>query len=77
LFGIVDQLTEEERKKKKKKVRLEMHLEQCFADNLDAYVWIYDPIPMHYWLFGALVVLAAIGICMFPLWPSSVRYALG
>ncbi|XP_014250176.1 translocation protein SEC62 isoform X2 [Cimex lectularius] len=66
--------TEDERKKKKKKkVRLEMHLQQFFADSLDAYVWIYDPIPAHYWFFGFLVVLAGIGICLFPLWPPSVR----
>ncbi|KAF6210021.1 hypothetical protein GE061_015776 [Apolygus lucorum] len=64
---------EEERKKKKKKVRLEMHFKQYFEDNLDAYVWIYDPIPLYYWLFGFLVVLAGIGICLFPLWPPSVR----
>ncbi|KAL1138275.1 hypothetical protein AAG570_009964 [Ranatra chinensis] len=64
---------EEDRKKKRRKVRLEMHMDQYFADTLDAYVWIYDPIPVHYWLFGALVVLAAIGICMFPLWPPGVR----
>lgn len=64
---------EERKKKKKKKVRLEMHMEQYFADTLDAYVWIYDPIPFHYWLFGTLVVLAGIGMCLFPLWPPQVR----
>jgi translocation protein SEC62 len=50
-----------------------MHLDQLFVDGLDAYVWIYDPIPVHYWLFGTLLVLGTILICMFPLWPSSVR----
>ncbi|XP_046678865.1 translocation protein SEC62 [Homalodisca vitripennis] len=64
---------QDDREKKKKKIRLEMHLEQFFHDGLDAYVWIYDPIPFYYWLFGALVVLGAIAICMFPLWPPSVR----
>lgn len=67
---------QEERDKKKRKIRLEMHMEQYFDDGLDAYVWIYDPIPFYYWLFGALVVLAAIAICMFPLWPPTVRYVL-
>lgn len=64
---------DDKQKKKKKKVRLEMHFDQFFADNLDAYVWIYEPIPPHYWLFGALVVMAGIGVCLFPLWPPSVR----
>ncbi|BES96462.1 translocation protein [Nesidiocoris tenuis] len=72
--GKAPEVTEdEERKKKKKKVRLEMHFNQYFEDNLDAYVWLYDPIPIYYWLFGFLLVLAGIGICLFPLWPPSVR----
>ena len=41
-----------------------MHLSQFFIDGLDAYVWIYDPIPAYYWLFGALLVLGAIAICI-------------
>lgn len=53
-----------------------MHNDQRFVDGLDAYVWIYDPIPFHYWIFGALLVLGAIGVCLFPLWPPSVRYVL-
>uniref|UniRef100_A0A1B6CC81 Translocation protein SEC62 n=1 Tax=Clastoptera arizonana TaxID=38151 RepID=A0A1B6CC81_9HEMI len=65
--------TQDERDKKKRKIRLEMHYDQFFEDCLDAYVWIYDPIPVYYWLFGALLVLGAIGICMFPLWPPTVR----
>lgn len=63
-----------EKEKRKKKVRLDMHNDQRFVDNLDAYVWIYDPIPLHYWIIGTLLVLGAIGICLFPLWPPSVRY---
>ncbi|KDR12434.1 translocation protein SEC62 [Zootermopsis nevadensis] len=63
----------EEKDKKKRKIRLEMHLEQLFVDGLDAYVWIYDPIPVYYWFFGTLLVLGAIAICLFPLWPPSVR----
>ncbi|XP_012258966.2 translocation protein SEC62 [Athalia rosae] len=66
---------QEEKKelKKKPKVRLEMHLDQYFADSNDAYVWIYDPIPLYYWLIGTLVVLGTIGVCLFPLWPPSIR----
>ncbi|XP_077298678.1 translocation protein 1 [Arctopsyche grandis] len=62
-----------EPEKRKRKIRLDMHLDQVFIDGPEAYVWIYDPIPLYYWLFGALLVLAAIGICMFPLWPPGVR----
>ncbi|KAG5899038.1 hypothetical protein JTB14_000062 [Gonioctena quinquepunctata] len=62
-----------EKEKRKKKIRLEMHNDQRFVDTLDAYVWIYDPIPFHYWIIGTLLVLGAIGVCLFPLWPPSVR----
>ncbi|XP_038209613.1 translocation protein SEC62 isoform X1 [Zerene cesonia] len=62
-----------EKEKKKRKIRLEMHLEQVFLDSLDAYVWIYDPMPWYYWVCGALVVFGVIGVCMFPLWPATVR----
>ncbi|KAF4519063.1 hypothetical protein B566_EDAN001653 [Ephemera danica] len=63
----------DEKEKKKRKIRLEMHMEQMFVDGLDAYVWIYDPIPVYYWFFGSLLVIGAIAICLFPLWPPSVR----
>lgn len=59
--------------KKKRKIRLEMHPQQIFVDGHEAYVWIYDPIPMIYWIFGALVVIGAIVICLFPLWPPQLR----
>lgn len=59
--------------KKKRKIRLEMHPQQIFRDGHEAYVWIYDPIPFYYWVFGTLVVLGAIVICLFPLWPPQLR----
>lgn len=62
-----------EKEKKKRKIRLDMHPDQVFVDGPEAYVWIYDPIPMHYWLFGALLVVGAIVVCLFPLWPPSIR----
>ncbi|XP_058800373.1 translocation protein SEC62 [Phymastichus coffea] len=62
--------------KKKPKVRLEMHMNQCFVDCNDAYVWIYEPIPVYYWFFGTLLVLGAIGVCLFPLWPITVRHGV-
>ncbi|XP_011503280.1 PREDICTED: translocation protein SEC62 [Ceratosolen solmsi marchali] len=73
-----DDEKQEKRKdmKKKPKVRLEMHMDQYFVDCNDAYVWIYEPIPVYYWFFGALLVLGAIGICLFPLWPLTVRHGV-
>ena len=59
--------------KPKRRVKLDMHLEQLFVDGNDAYVWIYDPIPTHYWLLGILLVLAIVAVCLFPLWPAKVR----
>lgn len=62
-----------EKEKRKRKIRLEMHPEQLFVDGHEAYVWLFDPIPMHYWIFGALLVVGAIVICLFPLWPPMLR----
>nr|XP_027198591.1 translocation protein SEC62-like [Dermatophagoides pteronyssinus] len=60
-------------KKEKKKVKLDMHMEQIFVDANEPYVWIYDYIPMRTWLIGGGLVIAAIAICLFPLWPRTVR----
>ncbi|XP_017154256.1 translocation protein SEC62 isoform X2 [Drosophila miranda] len=66
--------TEKDKKeKKKRKIRLDMHPEQIFVDGSEAYVWIYDPIPLHYWIFGFILLLGAVGICLFPLWPPLLR----
>ncbi|XP_059619052.1 translocation protein SEC62 [Phlebotomus argentipes] len=62
-----------DKEKKKRKIRLDMHPEQVFVDGSEAYVWIYDPIPLHYWLFGALLVVFVIVMCLFPLWPTPLR----
>lgn len=59
--------------KKKRKIRLDMHPDQVFVDGAEAYVWIYDPIPAYYWFFGALLVVGAIIVCLFPLWPPILR----
>ncbi|XP_013790986.1 translocation protein SEC62-like [Limulus polyphemus] len=64
----------EEREKKRKKIKLDMHLEQVFVDGNEAYVWIYDPIPLKVWIAGTLLVLGAIALCLFPLWPRVVRH---
>lgn len=65
-----------QRKNVRLQVRLEMHMEQYFVDGNDAYVWIYEPIPVYYWFFGTLVVLGAIGVCLFPLWPLTIRHGV-
>lgn len=62
-----------DKEKRKRKIRLEMHPEQLFVEGHEAYVWLFDPIPMHYWIFGALLVVGAIVICLFPLWPPMLR----
>ena len=40
---------------------------------VQVYVWIYDPVNAKTFLIGLLMVLGAIGLCMFPLWPEEVR----
>ncbi|KFM75899.1 Translocation protein SEC62, partial [Stegodyphus mimosarum] len=63
-----------EKKKEKKKIKLDMHLEQIFVDSNEPYVWIYDPIPLRTWITGTLMVIAAVLICLFPLWPQTIRH---
>lgn len=65
--------SQEAKEKRKRKIRLDMHPEQIFVDGHEAYVWIYDPIPIHYWILGILIVIGAILVCLFPLWPPSLR----
>ncbi|RWS25702.1 translocation protein SEC62-like protein [Leptotrombidium deliense] len=65
--------SEIEKKKEKKKVKLDMHMEQVFVDSNEPYVWIYDPIPLKAWIIGAGLVFGAVAICLFPLWPKTVR----
>lgn len=60
-------------KKGKSKFKLDMHLEQIFVDAAEPYVWIYSPIPLRTWFIGAGLVIGAILICLFPLWPRVVR----
>lgn len=68
-----DEANGEKKEKRKRKIRLDMHPEQVFVDGSEAYVWIYDPIPLHYWIYGLVLLLGAIGICLFPLWPPMLR----
>lgn len=50
-----------------------MHEEQKFIDGNEPYVWVYDPTTTKTYIIGSLLILGAIGICLFPLWPSQVR----
>ncbi|KAM8715873.1 hypothetical protein ACLKA7_002851 [Drosophila subpalustris] len=69
----VQAIVADKKEKKKRKIRLDMHPEQIFVDGSEAYVWIFDPIPIHYWIIGFLLLLGAVGICMYPLWPPLLR----
>ncbi len=64
---------EQQKQQQKKKFKLETHEEQKFLDSNEPYVWVYDPTSMKTYIIGGLLILGAIGICLFPLWPSSVR----
>merc|ERR1712179_520495 len=64
---------EKEKEKKRRKIRLEMHMDQIFLDNNDAYVWLYDPTPWYYYIAGSAIVLGIIAVCLFPLWPMEMR----
>ncbi|XP_033642090.1 translocation protein SEC62-like [Asterias rubens] len=60
-------------KEGKRKIKLEPTDDQYFKDGSDAYVWIYDPIKPMYYVYGLLLVVGAIGVCLFPLWPPWMR----
>lgn len=62
-----------EQQQQKKKFKLQMHDEQKFFDANEPYVWVYDPTSTKTYIIGSLLILGAIGICLFPLWPSQVR----
>lgn len=64
---------QEDKKRKKKKLKLEMHDKQVFLDGSDLYVWIYDPVPVKTFIIGLFLVLGAIAVCLFPLWPPEVK----
>jgi len=61
------------KEKKKKRIKLDMHDDQTFVDGNDAYVWIYDPIRPTTFFFGLALVVGAIAVCLFPLWPEWMR----
>lgn len=57
----------------KKKFKLDMHDVQVFEDSKQPYVWLYEPTSLKAWLCCFGVVIGVILVCLFPLWPSSVR----
>lgn len=62
-----------EKKEPKKKFKLEMHEDQKFVDANEPFVWNYDPVSTKNYIIGGLLILGAIAICCFPLWPSFIR----
>jgi len=60
-------------KSSKRKVRLDFHAEQLFIDGASIYVWKYDPTSMKTFLLGLGIVVGAIALCLFPLWPLQIR----
>ncbi|KAI8796132.1 translocation protein SEC62, partial [Biomphalaria glabrata] len=63
----------DDKKRKEKRLKLIMPEKQYFEDGNEVYVWIYDPVNAKNFLIGLLMVLGAIALCMFPLWPEAVR----
>lgn len=57
----------------KRKFKLDEHHEQKFVDANEPFIWIYDPTSTKTYIIGGLLILGAIGICLFPLWPPQVR----
>ncbi|XP_033107655.1 translocation protein SEC62-like [Anneissia japonica] len=68
-----NEANEKETKKGKKKIVLDFADHQCFKDNLDAYVWVYDPVKTKDYILGFTLVIAAIGVCIYPLWPPEIK----
>lgn len=64
---------QQQQAQQKRKFKLEMHDDQKFLDSTDPFVWVYDPTSTKTYIIGSLLILGAIGICLFPLWPSQVR----
>lgn len=63
----------EDDKKKVKKFKLNMAEDQRFVDGNSIYVWIYDPIHPKTFFIGALMLIGAAALCLFPLWPDWMR----
>lgn len=69
-----DEKKDEKKEEKKKKIlKLLMPEKQFFEDGNEVFVWIYDPVSAKTFLVGVVIVLGAISLCMFPLWPDDVR----
>ncbi|KAL3861503.1 hypothetical protein ACJMK2_007535 [Sinanodonta woodiana] len=58
---------------KPKRYKLTMSEDQRFVDGNNVYVWIYDPIHPKTFSIGLLMVLGAVALCLFPLWPDWMR----
>merc|ERR1712200_105487 len=72
----VDEKSEKDEKKEEKKkkiLKLLMPEKQFFEDGNEVFVWIYDPVSAKTFFVGIIIVLGAISLCMFPLWPDDVH----
>ncbi|KAH3822140.1 hypothetical protein DPMN_123910 [Dreissena polymorpha] len=61
---------------KLKKFKLNMSEDQRVVDGSSIYVWIYDPIHPKTFFIGFLMLIGAIALCLFPLWPDWMRIAV-
>lgn len=69
----LDNNDKKEKKKEKKKIKLDIHPQQIVVDSNEPYVWLYEPVSVKSWIFGFLLVIGVVGVCLFPLWPSTLR----
>ncbi|EEC09952.1 translocation protein SEC62, putative [Ixodes scapularis] len=59
--------------KKKKNIFIKYFLDLVCFSSRQPFVWIYDPVPLKAWIVGTLLVVGAVAVCLFPLWPRTVR----
>ncbi|XP_071841443.1 translocation protein SEC62-like [Apostichopus japonicus] len=71
--GKSEESGDKKQKEGKRKIKLEGTNEQLFVDGSDAYVWIFDPVKPAHYVYGLGLVIGAIAVCLFPLWPPWMR----
>ncbi|XP_078615718.1 translocation protein SEC62-like isoform X2 [Branchiostoma floridae x Branchiostoma japonicum] len=71
--GVEDTPSGKKKKEGKRKIKLEFHEEQVFLDANELYVWVFDPIHPKTFALGLALVVAAVVVVLFPLWPYEAR----
>ncbi|XP_078695664.1 translocation protein SEC62-like isoform X2 [Branchiostoma floridae x Branchiostoma belcheri] len=71
--GVEDTPSGKKKKEVKRKMKLEFHEEQIFLDGNELYVWVFDPIHPKTFALGLALVVAAVIVVLFPLWPYEAR----